>query len=90
MKLHRSDHRSFFRRRGCIGTEHSTHSMADAAPTGAWFNDYRNDRAPSNMMFFRPPLAHILGEDRKRVLWFSVYDDCFSNGWILFLLHLED
>ena len=20
------------------------------APTGAWFNDYRNDRAPSNMM----------------------------------------
>src|SRR5258708_33266387 len=31
------------------------------APTGAWCNDYRNDRAPSNMRLLRRPFAQILG-----------------------------
>jgi hypothetical protein len=53
------------------------------------FDHHGNHRAPSNMMFFGPPLAHILGKDRKRVFRLSVYDDCFSNDWIC-LLHLKD
>jgi len=57
----------------------------------AWFDHYGNHWAPSNMMFFRPPLAHVLGEDRKRVFRLTVYDDCFLDDWsCLRFLHWKD
>jgi hypothetical protein len=41
--------------------------------------------------YFGPPLAHVLDKGRKGAFRFNIYDEDFSNHWILFcLLHLRN
>src|ERR1700740_562332 len=61
-------------------------------PTAATTRFYhRRDHGTSaNMMFFGPPLAHVLSEYFEGAPDVSVYDDRFSNDGVFFgLLHCD-
>src|ERR1700739_3174449 len=59
-------------------------------PAATGFYYHREHGTSANMMFFGPPLTHVLREYFEGALNISVYDDRFSNGGMFFgLLHVD-